>query len=73
MKYLNRLIEPIKELNLIYYSEMSVKNNELSVFTLLNSSSYVSVRELVAISELINHKIYSVVYTENIITIKEKI
>ncbi len=73
MKQLNRLIQPIKDLDLIHYSEMSLTENELSVFTLSDSSSYISVRELVTVSELINHKIYDVLYSDNIITIKEKV
>ena len=67
------LVKTIKELNLIYYTEISVKNNNLFLYSIYHISNYIAVREMVILSELINSKIYDIIYLENTITIKEKI
>jgi len=68
----SKLIKIIKELNLTYYTEISVQNNQLVLYSTYSTSTYISTREMIILSEILSLKIYDIAYLENTITIKEK-
>jgi len=72
MKNYKELLKMIKELNLTYYTEISVQNNHLVLYSTYSTSTYISTREMIILSKILSLKIYDIAYLENTITIKEK-
>ena len=73
MKNYKELAKMIKKLNLTYYTEISVQDNQLFLYSTYSTSTYISTREMIILSEILSLKIYDIAYLKNTITIKEKI